>query len=119
MKFQDMPYERVDFQQVEKEMRELTAALGRASSGEEQFQIHQKYYDLTDRVDTMITIAMIRFDGNTEDSFYNGEQEFYDEQLPAYSNLILEYQKQLYDSPYRAYLEKKIGPVAFKNMELT
>lgn len=118
MKFQDMPYERVDFQQVEKEMRELTAALGRASSGEEQFQIHQKYYDLTDRVDTMITIAMIRFDGNTEDSFYNGEQEFYDEQLPAYSNLILEYQKQLYDSPYRAYLEKKIGPVAFKNMEL-
>ena len=25
----------------------------------------------------------------------------------------------MYESPYRAYLEEKIGPVAFKNMELS
>ena len=31
---------------------------------------------------------------------------------------MLAYQKKLYESPYRAYLEEKIGPVAFKNMEL-
>jgi len=32
--------------------------------------------------------------------------------------LVLAYQKKLYESPYRSYLEEKIGPVAFKNMEL-
>ena len=118
MKFRDMPYERVDFTQVEKEMKELTKALSQAASGEEQFEIHKKYYALTDRVNTLMTIAMIRFNGNTTDEFYTKEQEYYDEQSPVYSNLLLEYQKQLYDSPYRAYLEEKIGPVAFKNMEL-
>ncbi|MCH5339838.1 MAG: M3 family oligoendopeptidase [Acetatifactor sp.] len=118
MKFKDMPYERIDFAQVEKEMKELTMALSQAASGEEQFEIHKKFYALTDRVNTLMTIAMIRFNGDTADEFYTKEQEYYDEQSPVYSNLLLEYQKQLYASPHRAYLEEKIGPVAFKNMEL-
>ncbi len=118
MKFQDMPYQRVDFVQVEKEIRELMEAFDQAKSGEEQFAVHQKYYTLTDRVSTLMTIANIRFDIDTSDKFYNGEHEYYDEKEPAYSNLLLEYQKKLYESPYRDYLEKKIGPVAFKNMEL-
>ena len=118
MKFKDMPYERVDFEQVEKELKALTMALTKASAGEEQFEIHKKFYALTDRVNTMMTMAMIRFSGDTTDEFYTKEQEYYDEKSPIYGNLLLEYQKQLYDSPFRAYLEEKIGPVAFRNIEL-
>lgn len=118
MKFKDMPYERVDFTQVEKEMKELMEAFDRAESGEEQFEVHQKYYALTDRVSTLMTIANIRFDVDTTDEFYSKEHEYYDEQGPIYRNLQLAYEKKLYDSPYREYLEQKIGPVAFKNMEL-
>ena len=118
MKFKDMPYERVDFAQVEKEMKELMEAFDRAGSGEEQFEVHRKYYALTDRVSTLMTIANIRFDVDTTDEFYSGEHEYYDEQGPIYSNLVLAYQKKLFHSPYRDYLEQKIGPVAFKNMEL-
>ena len=118
MKFQDMPYERVDFTRVEKEMKGLMEDFDRAESGEEQFEVHKKYYALTDRVSTLMTIANIRFDVDTTDEFYSKEHEFYDNQGPIYSNLVLEYQKKLFRSPYRDYLEKKIGPVAFKNMEL-
>ena len=118
MKFKDMPYERVDFDQVEKELKELTEAFEKAQSGEEQFAIHEKFYALTDRVDTLMTIANIRFDVDTSNEFYTGEHEYYDEKGPVYGNLVLEYYKKLYNSPYRDYLEKKIGPVAFKNMEL-
>lgn len=118
MKFQDMPYERIDFDQVEKEMKELTAEFEGAGSGEEQFAVHQKYYALTEKVSTLMTIAQIRFDIDTTDEFYEKEHQYYDEKGPVYSNLVLAYQKKMYDSPYRAYLEEKIGPVAFKNMEL-
>ena len=118
MKFQDMPYERVDFAQVEKDMKQLMEEFDAAKSGEEQFAVHQKYYALTDRVSTMMTIAQIRFDIDTSDTFYDEEHKYYDEQGPIFSNLVLAYQKKLYESPYRAYLEEKIGPVAFKNMEL-
>lgn len=118
MKFQDMPYERIDFAKVQEEMGELIRELGAAKSGEEQFEVHKKYYALTDRVMTLMTIANIRFDIDTSDKFYEEEHKYYDEQGPVFSNLVLAYQKKLYESPYRAYLEEKIGPVAFKNMEL-
>ena len=52
-------------------------------------------------------------------NFYSAEQDYYDEMSPRYSNMVIEYQKLLYDSPYRKVLEEKIGPVAFKNMELS
>ncbi len=118
MKFKDMPYERVDFDQVEKELKALMEEFDAAKSGEEQFAVHQKFYELNDRVSTLYTISHIRFDIDTKDEFYEKEHDYYDEKLPVYSNLVLAYQKKLYDSPYREYLESKIGPVAFKNMEI-
>lgn len=118
MKFKDMPYERVDFDQVEKELKALMEELDAAKSGEEQFAVHQKFYELNDRVSTLYTISHIRFDINTTDEFYEKEHEYYDEKLPLYSNMVLAYQKKLFESPYRDYLESKIGPVAFKNMEI-
>ena len=118
MKFQDMPYERVDFAKTEDELRQLMQEFDEAGSGEEQFAVHRKYYELTGRVETQSTIASIRHDGDTTDAFYDGEQKYYDEQMPIYSNLQLEYQDKLFHSPHREYLEQKIGPVAFKNMEI-
>lgn len=109
MRFQDMPYERIDFAKVQEEMGELIRELDAAKSGEEQFEVHKKYYALTDRVMTLMTIANIRFDIDTSDKFYEEEHKYYDEQGPVFSNLVLAYQKKLFASPYRAYLEEKIG----------
>lgn len=119
MKFKDMPYERVDFAKATEEFKQLMDQFDAAKSGEEQFAVHKKYYELTDRIQTMITIAHIRHDVDTTDAFYDAEQAYYDEKGPELSNLMVAYQKKMYESPYRAYLEEKIGPVAFKNMELS
>ena len=119
MKYQDMPYERVDFDQVEKEFNGLKEDFAAAKSGEEQFAVHERHYALRDRVDTMMTLAQTRHDGNTADEFYSAEQDYYDEMSPRYSNMVIEYQKLLYDSPYRKVLEETIGPVAFKNRQVS
>lgn len=118
MKFQDMPYSRVDIDKLASEFKSLGEALDRAASGEEQFEVHKKYYELTNHAATNMTIAEIRHDIDMTDEFYSAEQDYYDEKRPVYSNMIVSYQKKLYNSPYRAYLEEKIGPVAFKNIEL-
>ena len=118
MKFKDMPYERIDFNRAEQELKTLISQMQEAKSGEEQFALHQKFYKLNDRVQTQVTICSIRHTMDTTDTFYEEEQKYYDEQVPAYSNLCVAYQKTLYDSPFRSVLEEKIGPVAFKNMEI-
>ena len=118
MKFKEMPYERVDFEQVEKDMRALMEEFDSAADGKEQFAVHEKYYELTDRVRTQMTIAKIRYDGDTADEFYSRENDYYNEKKPIYCNLVLEYEKRLSASPFRDFLEEKIGPVAFKNLDL-
>ena len=118
MKFKDMPYQRVRYEEAEKEFRQIIEEFRNAKSGEEQFEVHKKYYDFNNRIGTMMTIAHIRHDIDTTDEFYNGEKEYYDEIQPKLANLTVEYKQEMYQSPYRAYLEEKIGKVAFKNMEL-
>lgn len=118
MKFKDMPYERINFEQAKQELEALMEEMKKAKSGEEQFEVHKKFYKLNDRVQTQVTICSIRHTMDTTDSFYEEEQNYYDAQVPAYSNLCVAYQKLLYDSPFRNVLEEKIGPVAFKNMEI-
>ena len=119
MKFKDMPYERVEFDKVAEKMTALMKEFEEAGSGEEQFAVHQKFYQLNSEVSTAITIAQIRHDIDTTDEFYSAEQDFYDEKMPVLENLVVDYKKKLYESPYREYLVEKIGPVAFKNMEIS
>lgn len=118
MKFKDMPYERIDFEQAKEQLAKLMSELKQALSGEEQFETHKKFYKLNDRIQTQVTICSIRHTMDTTDAFYEKEQNYYDEQIPEYSNLCVAYQKLLFESPYRRELEGKIGAVAFKNMEL-
>lgn len=118
MKFKDMPYKRIDFEQVGEKLRELMEELKAAESGEEQFEIHKRFYKLNDRVATQATLCSIRHTIDTTDPFYEEEQKYYDQQMPAYANLCVDYQRLLLGSPYRKTLEQKIGAVAFKNIDM-
>lgn len=118
MRFEEMSYERIEYKEIEKEFEQIINNFDSAVSGEEQFHIHQQYYELMKNYETMSAIASIRYDMNTKDEFYEGEQEHYDHISPQVENLNNQYRKKLYNSSYRSYLEKKIGEVAFKNIEI-
>ena len=118
MKFSEMPYERINIEEACKKLQDITERAKTAKDGETQFAIHQEYYALMDEVRTMNEIAAIRHDGNTADEFYEKERDYYDEMMPVFENEKVKYEKVLYESPNRPYMEEKIGKVAFKNMEL-
>ena len=118
MKFKEMPYERVDLKEKKVQFEALMKEFANAKSGEAQFEVHKKYYKFKDEIDTMITIANIRHDIDTTDKFYEQEQNYYDEIEPEIIDMNVMYAQQMYESPYRSYLEEKIGTVAFKNIEL-
>ncbi|WP_077609214.1 M3 family oligoendopeptidase [Clostridium sp. Marseille-P2415] len=118
MKFKEMPYQRVDLEEKKVQFEELMKEFAYAKSGEAQFEVHKKYYKFKDEIDTMITIAKIRHDIDTTDDFYEEEQNYYDETEPELIDMNVIYARQMYESPYRTYLEEKIGAVAFKNIQL-
>ena len=118
MKFSEMPYERVDFEKLRKEVVALTEELKAAKSGEEAFAINEKVTKAYEHAQTMSTLCSIRHDIDTTDKFYDEERNFYDEMWPTVQEINVEYKKALFDCPYRDYLVSKLGPVTFKNMEL-
>ncbi len=118
MKFKDMPYKRPDADAYEKAISELIEKQKAAKSGEEQFQLHQDYYALHNDFATAYNIACVRHDADNTDKFYEAENDYYDQVAPRVTNINIKYYKVLYDSPYRSYLEQKLGPVLFKNIEL-
>ncbi len=113
-----MPYTRVDMEKVEVFFKNLIDRAKNAESGEELFQIHKERYKFIGDVSTNITLAQIRHDIDTTDEFYTQENDYYDEVGPLLENYENMYSKVLYESPYRAYMEEKIGKVPFKNIEI-
>ena len=118
MKFSEMPYTRVDLDKVKEEFSKIESDFSSARSGEEQFAVHQRYYRLSDRLTTLMTISHIRHNIDMTDSFYEQEQAYYDEIAPVLKKMSVSYHEKVRLSKFRPYLEEKIGPVAFRNMEL-
>ena len=118
MKFEDMKYERIDFEEAAEELRGIMRDFAAAQTADGQFEVHKRYYQLSGRVKTQSTLAEIRHSIDTKDAFYEEEKSYYDRELPAFSNLVVEYSKLLYASQFRPELEKIIGGPAFKNIEL-
>ena len=113
-----LPYERITMEAFEKEAAEIIKNFNAAQSGEEQFLVHKEYYALMGKVSTGMILAGMRHDGDVTDEFYAQEHEYYDEVSPKIQSFQVQYQKLLFHSNYRSYLEDKIGEVPFKDIEI-
>lgn len=119
MKFSEFPYSRVDLDKTIEEGKKLIRQAEKAASGEVQWTVHQNFCMLQGHVRTASLIATIRRDGDMTDAFYEAEKDYYDREMPRFQAVVNEYQKILSKTPYRAFMEEKLGPVPFKSMELS
>lgn len=118
MKFKDMPYKRVDMEAAKQELASIMKEFKAAKTAQEQLKVHKRYYALSERMQTQMTIASIRHSIDTSDEFYEAEKTYYDQEGPAFDNLAVQYKKMLYASPFREEIEKVIGGPAIRNIEL-
>ena len=98
MKFSEMPYKRIDMEEVEKEYKSIIERTKNAKSGEEQFEIHREYYKFTADVQTSMELAMIRHDIDTTDEFYEKEMQFFHEMSPKLELLDQQAEKIILDT---------------------
>ncbi len=118
MKLSQMPYEHVDIEEVKTFFDKLVEDSKNCKSGEEQFELHKKYYNYIGDVSTNLKLGRFRHDIDTSEEYYAKENDYIDEISPVLANCINKYNKVLFESPYRDYLEQQISKVAFKNIEI-
>ena len=119
MKFKDMPYERLDIQELGAKQDAYTAALKEAKTYEEARKIFLDVEEEVKHTMTMATLAQVRHTIDTRDEFYDKENEFWDESIPVLMDHSQKWNKVLLESPFRPEFEKEFGEVSFINYEIS
>lgn len=119
MKFSEMPYKRPDFDNYKMEFVGSIETFMNAQTATEQDAALKYIYKLRSHFETMMGVASTRNSINTQDPFYEAEQNYFDEQEPHYRSLVMHLYRALIKSQFRADLEKKYGALLFKIAELS
>ncbi|MBW4827862.1 MAG: M3 family oligoendopeptidase [Clostridiaceae bacterium] len=118
LKFKDYEYKRPDMKKVEEDIMSLIDEFEKANSSKAQNETIGKINSIREEVESMSNLVYIRHSINTLDEYYEKEQEFLDENMPLYENLISRYMKVLVNSKFRSELEEKWGSHLFNLSEV-
>ncbi len=116
--FEDFSYTRPDLDALSNAFEQHLSAFHAAPNAEAQSDHLIRLNAVRDEFWTMYNLCYIRHTANTADPFYEQENEFFDENLPAYEALNNRFFRALLASPFRDALEKKYGPQLFTLAEL-
>ncbi len=113
MKFEEFKYERPDLDEIKTKMGSCLEKFRTADSIEQQIAAMEKVNELRNQVSTMETICSIRHSIDTNNEFYQAEQDFFDEAAPEIEGLVSQYYKELLSSRFRDELEQHWGKQLF------
>ncbi len=116
--FEDFSYTRPNLDALSNAFEQHLSAFHAAPNAEAQSDHLIRLNAVRDEFWTMYNLCYIRHTANTADPFYEQENEFFDENLPAYEALNNRFFRALLASPFRDALEKKYGPQLFTLAEL-
>lgn len=117
--FSQYEYQRPDFEQLSIDFLLALAAFEEASSAAAQLKALERVNQLRSGFVSMYNICYIRHSMDTRDAFYEQENEYYDQQMPAYQGLVNDFYEKLITARYREALEEKWGPQLFAIAELS
>ena len=115
MHFNDMPYRRVTFEEIEARYQALFERIRTLRGREDCLPAMEAYYRLLDDM-TPMDLCYVRHDMDLNEAFYAGEQRYYDEIGPRIGDLSNQLEGLLLNSLYSACFEELMGSFAFDLM---
>lgn len=118
MKLSEMTYTRPNLAEMLEGLKQLCARL-EAADEKEAFAVLEAYEALSDRWTTEATLASIRHTCDTRDTFYDAENDFFDESSPLVADAANTLNRLLLKSAHRPALEAKFGKLLFQKLEIS
>jgi hypothetical protein len=118
MKFSELQYERPDLDSMQDRMKTNLQELSNATSAGKQIEIIEAIYRDRSHFETMGNVANIRYTIDTTNSFFEQEQQYFDQHYPIYQGLVSEFYKALI-ALHSLGVEKSSGKQLFNIAHLT
>ena len=119
MKFNEYKYEHLDLEKIKKEFSELIKSFEKAENMERQITAFDKIIKLRNHIETMQTLVSVRHSIDTNDEFYDKENEYMDEISPILFGFTNDFYKALVNSKFKDELVQKYGKFLFDLAENT
>jgi M3 family oligoendopeptidase len=119
MKFKDFKYERPNYEEVKELFNSHIARLRDSSDLEAQYECIKNINELRNHIETMSTLTNIRHTIDTQNQYYDDEQNYWDEYSPLYDELNSIFYKEIVNSQFRTSLEEKLGKQFFTLAEFS
>ena len=113
MKFNEFKYERPKYDEVKEEVKNLINTMNSSDNIEDVRELINKINMMRQNVNTMSTLASIRYSINTNDDFYSEESDYWDNHGPLYENINADFYKALVKNKFRNELEEEFGKQFF------
>lgn len=108
-----MAYKRPSLEEVKNHFNQLIDSFNSANTEEQQRETLSRINALRSEFQTYASIASVRNSINTTDTYYEAEQEFYDESEPVFKELNIRLYKALGNSKFKDGLKEKFGQQLF------
>lgn len=119
MKFNEMPYERPDFDASFNQFKATLKAMEEAPSPEDFFKAFEDLDQQLIHFETMSTLAYVRHTIDTRDEFYTKEQDVWDEESPRFQEVSSEMARIALASPHRQAIADRYGNHLLEKFEVT
>lgn len=117
--FSAFVYERPDFEAFSNSFNQLLERFRSAADAEAQANALRDINEMRGKFSTLYNICHIRHTMDTRDAFYEAENDFFDQHMPAYQGLVTAFYHELLNARYRPELEKTWGPQLFRLAKLS
>ena len=119
MKFNEYKYEHLDLEKIKKIFSELIESFEKAENVEGQITAFDEIIKLRNHIETMQTLVSVRHSIDTNDEFYDKENEYMDEISPILFGFTNDFYKALVNSKFKDELIQKYGKFLFDLAENT
>ncbi len=109
MGFENYTYTRPNLTEIKTDFDAAIEDFNNAASAGEQSKAMDRVNEIRNNLGTMFNLCSIRHSIDTNDEFYQAEQDYMDEIQPKVEGLVTQYYQALVDSKYRTELEEKWG----------
>ncbi|WP_314339559.1 M3 family oligoendopeptidase [Leptotrichia wadei] len=119
MKFNEYEYKHLDLEKIKAEFSRLIESFKKAKNMKGQVAAFDEIIKLRNHIETMQTLVSIRHSVDTNDEFYDKENEYMDEISPILFGFTNDFYKTLVNSKFKDELVEKYGKFLFDLAENT
>ena len=105
MKFADLKYERLNYEDLKEEYEQLLSRLQAANNSKEFMEVFDEINTFRGHISSMQTLCQIRHSINTADEYYDKENEYWDNTMPLLQAYEVQLAKLMLENRFRDELD--------------